>query len=176
MEMAGLWNFGQVLPFELSLVKLGVVPVVRTLIPESLLATNPGCGNGRSTCRESQVGEDFFNNFLFKDSRDGLHLAAAKFTVIHVEREYSREKFSPGDAILFLIGDGQSFVANLLLDFLLWFLRHDKFSELGVRCQNAVKACEVNSWRGTRDASFSRNSSGEKITAVVPSVQGFFSL
>ena len=55
---------------------------------------------------------------------------------------------------MFLIIDGQSFVANLLMDFLLWFLRHDKFSMFGVRCENAVKASEVNSWRGHKGCEF----------------------
>ena len=89
MEMAGLWNFGQVLAFELSLVNLRVVTVVRSLIPETLLARDTGRGNGWSACRESQVGENFLNNFLFENCRDGLHLAAAEFASFHVEREYS---------------------------------------------------------------------------------------
>jgi hypothetical protein len=44
--------------------KLGVVTVVRSLIPETFLMRNYGWGNGRRSGWESQVGEDFLDDVL----------------------------------------------------------------------------------------------------------------
>ena len=76
------------------LVKLGVIVcIVRRLVPQLLLVWKCGGGNGRSTGWKSEMSEDFLNDILFKNSGDGPHLPAAKFTVVHIKSENPGEQF-----------------------------------------------------------------------------------
>ena len=70
-------------------VKLGILVVLSGLVPEVFLSWHFAWRDGRGASGESEVGEDFHHNFLFDDSRDGSHIAAALVTVTHVEGEDS---------------------------------------------------------------------------------------
>ena len=82
-------------------VKLGVLVVLRRLVPEVFLPWDSTWADGRSASGKSEVSENFHDHFLFDDSGDGFHFTWAEFTTSHVESEDAGEQLGPADAFLF---------------------------------------------------------------------------
>ena len=125
------------------------------MVPELLLSWDFAWRDGRSAGGKPEVSEDFHHNFLFDDSGDSSHVASAIIAVIHIEGEYAGEEFGPRDAFLFctVIGIGilhfEGFLfATIFLNFFFHDLWYHKFSEFGVRSEDSVEPCEMDSWWG----------------------------
>lgn len=91
------------------------------------------------------MGQDLVDRLALKDCGHDLEFSTAVSAMLHVDGEDAGQECGPGDAVRFLMIVGNGAVSlGPAVRLWLCLLGHDQGTDLGVRCEAAEVAREVN--------------------------------